>query len=170
MDSISLDAAEVMTGISRRTLWRRVAEGVLVSTEKDARGRTMLALDGLLGSMQDCTGLTFSAQNLAALCQADAGNAQAQADVGAWLYAATAAGNPPPPPSHAAALYWLHLAAEQGNCDAMHWLSTAAAQAHTEQGNHEALMWLAKAAAHGHRIAQAQMQEMLDCAVPRPAP
>lgn len=52
----------------------------------------------------------------------------------------------------------------------MHWLSTAAAQAHTEQGNHEALMWLAKAAAHGHRIAQAQMQEMLDCAVPRPAP
>lgn len=99
MDSISLDAAEVMTGISRRTLWRRVAEGVLVSTDKDARGRTMLALDGLLGSMQDCTGLTFSAQNLAALCQADAGNAQAQADVGAWLYAATAAGNPPPPES-----------------------------------------------------------------------
>lgn len=96
MDSISLDAAEVMTGISRRTLWRRVAEGVLVSTEKDARGRTMLALDGLLGSMQDCTGLAFSAQNLAALCQADAGNAQAQADVGAWLYAATAAGKPPP--------------------------------------------------------------------------
>lgn len=170
MDSISLDAAEVMTGISRRTLWRRVAEGVLVSTEKDARGRTMLALEGLLEPMQDCTGLVFSAQDLAVLCQADAGNDQAQADVGALLYAASAASKaPPPPPSHAAALYWLRLAAEQGNCDAMHWLSTAAAQTHTEKGNHEALMWLAKAAAHGHKIAQAQMGEVLDHCV-RPAP
>ena len=96
MDSISLDAAEVMTGISRRTLWRRVAEGVLVSTEKDARGRTMLALEGLLEPMQDCTGLVFSAQDLAVLCQADAGNAQAQADVGALLYAASAASKAPP--------------------------------------------------------------------------
>ena len=169
MDSISLDAAEVMTGISRRTLWRRVADGALLSTEKDGRGRTMLALAGLLEPMQDCTGLVFSAQDLAVLCQADAGDAQAQADVGAQLYAASSARKAPPPPSHAAALYWLHLAAEQGNCDAMHWLSTAAAQARTEKGNHEALMWLAKAAAHGHRIAQMQMEEMLGRCVP-PAP
>ena len=37
MNTLSLDAAEALTGISRRTLWRRVAEGAFVSGDKDAR-------------------------------------------------------------------------------------------------------------------------------------
>ena len=78
MQSISLDAAEAMTGISRRTLWRRVADGELTSTGKDARNRAVLALEGLQGWMQGHTGLVFSAQDLHRLCQADAGDAQAQ--------------------------------------------------------------------------------------------
>ena len=86
MQSISLDAAEAMTGISRRTLWRRVADGELTSTGKDARNRAVLALEGLQGWMQGYTGLVFSAQDLHRLCQADAGDAQAQVDLGAWLY------------------------------------------------------------------------------------
>ncbi len=85
MQSISLDAAEAMTGISRRTLWRRVADGELTSTGKDARNRAVLALEGLQGWMQGYTGLVFSAQDLNRLCQADAGDAQAQVDLGAWL-------------------------------------------------------------------------------------
>ena len=85
MQSISLDAAEAMTGISRRTLWRRVADGELTSTGKDARNRAVLALEGLQGWMQGYTGLVFSAQDLHRLCQADAGDARQKGGTGLGL-------------------------------------------------------------------------------------
>ena len=160
MQSISLDAAEAMTGISRRTLWRRVADGELTSTGKDARNRAVLALEGLQGWMQGHTGLVFSAQDLHRLCQADAGDAQAQADMGAWLYTSPRA--VPRVENSQPALYWLHLAAEQNHGDAMHWLATVAANTGTQQGHYESLMWLAKAAMQGHPIATAQLQALLD--------
>ena len=160
MQSISLDAAEAMTGISRRTLWRRVADGELTSTGKDARNRAVLALEGLQGWMQGHTGLVFSAQDLHRLCQADAGDAQAQVDLGAWLYTSPRA--VPGVENSQPALYWLHLAAEQNHGDAMHWLATVAANTDTQQGHYESLMWLAKAAMQGHPIATAQLQALLD--------
>ena len=160
MQSISLDAAEAMTGISRRTLWRRVADGELTSTGKDARNRAVLALEGLQGWMQGHTGLVFSAQDLHRLCQADAGDAQAQVDLGAWLYTIPRA--VPRVENSQPALYWLHLAAEQNHGDAMHWLATVAANTGTQQCHYESLMWLAKAAMQGHPIATAQLQALLD--------
>lgn len=160
MQSISLDAAEAMTGISRRTLWRRVADGELTSTGKDARNRAVLALEGLQGWMQGYTGLVFSAQDLNRLCQADTGDAQAQVDLGAWLYTSPRA--VPRVENSQPALYWLHLAAEQNHGDAMHWLATVAANTGTQQGHYESLMWLAKAAMQGHPIATAQLQALLD--------
>ena len=160
MQSISLDAAEAMTGISRRTLWRRVADGELTSTGKDARNRAVLALEGLQGWMQGHTGLVFGAQDLHRLCQADAGDAQAQVDLGAWLYTSPRA--VPRVENSQPALYWLHLAAEQNHGDAMHWLATVAANTGTQQGHYESLMWLAKAAMQGHPIATAQLQALLD--------
>ena len=161
MDIISLDAAEAMTGISRRTLWRRVADGALASGEKDARGRTTVALGGgVLTAIREHTGVDLGAEDLHALLQADAGDADAQADVGALLYTAAAApaGHPG---ARAAALYWLRQAADQNHADAMHWLGTAAAALCTEQGNAEAMMWIAKAAAHSHAIAQQQLDALL---------
>ena len=160
MQSISLDAAEAMTGISRRTLWRRVADGELTSTGKDARNRAVLALEGLQGWMQGHTGLVFSAQDLHRLCQADAGDAQAQVDMGAWLYTSPRAVSRV---GHSqSALYWLHQAAEQNHGDAMHWLATVAANTGTQQGHYESLMWLAKAAMQGHPIATALLSALLD--------
>ena len=92
MNTLSLDAAEALTGISRRTLWRRVAEGAFVSGDKDARGRTTLALDDVLGLMQDYTGVVFSAEDVDVLLQADAGDAEAQADTGGLLSVGGGAG------------------------------------------------------------------------------
>ena len=155
MDTISLDAAEAVTGISRRTLWRRVAEGAFASGDKDARGRTTLALDGVLALMQGNTGMALGADEVRVLRQADAGDAPAQADMGAMLYVAGA---------RQPALYWLHAAAEQGSAEAMQWLGTHHAAAGNAQDDHQALMWLAKAAALGHPVARRQVDGLLGAA------
>lgn len=112
MHTISLDASVAMTGISRSTLWRRVTDGSLAMGEKDARGRATLALDEVLALAE----LPLNAEDVAMLRRADAGEPEAQADVGALCYVGGA---------HKAALYWLTEAAAQGSAEAMQWLATA---------------------------------------------
>ena len=83
------------------------------------------------------------------LCQADAGDAQAQADIGQWFFEAG---------RQSVAVYWFELAAAQGQADAMQCLGQCyAAGAGVARNDNMALMWIAKAAAHGHAIAQRQM-------------
>ena len=91
------------------------------------------------------------------LRQADAGDAPAQADMGAMLYVAGA---------RQPALYWLHAAAEQGSAEAMQWLGTAHAAGGTERDEQLAVMWIAKAAALGHPIAKRQLEGLLQGAKP----
>ena len=56
------------------------------------------------------------------------------------------------------ARYWFQLAADQGDADAMHYLSELYQQGRgVEQCESTAMLWRAKAAAAGHLIAQAQM-------------
>ena len=112
MDMISLDAAVAITGISRSTLWRRVTDGRIGKGGKDARGRALLVLADVLPLAE----VPLSAGDLPVLLQADAGVADAQADMGALFYVAGA---------EKAALYWLNEAAAQGHADAMQWLGIA---------------------------------------------
>lgn len=161
--AISLDAAEVMAGISRRTLWRRVTDGALAIGAKDGRGRATVLLDDVRALIEDNIGLALGGAEAQWLVQADAGDAAAQADIGALLYVESAGGGQA---ALEAALYWLRQAADKGNADAMHWLGTACAAEGSEQGNREAMMWIAKAAAHGHVIAQKQLAAMIDAVVP----
>ncbi len=157
MNSISLDAVAVLTGMGRSTLWRRVAEGGLAKGEKDARGRATLALVDALGLICDAARVTLSDEEVVVLLQADAGDAQAQADMGALLYVASA---------REAALYWLHAAAEQGNAEAMQWLGIVHAAGGGEQGNPLGVMWIARASALGHPIAQRQLDGLLGAVAP----
>ena len=112
MDMISLDAAVAITGISRSTLWRRVTAGRIGKGGKDARSRALLVLADVL----PLTEVPLGASDLPVLLQADAGAAEAQADMGALFYVAGA---------EKAALYWLNEAAAQGHADAMQWLGIA---------------------------------------------
>ena len=158
MNTLSLDAAVALTGISRSTLWRRVTDGVLAKGDKDARGRATLALADVLELLRDA-GLAdaLGTDDLPVLLRADAGDAEAQADVGALLYLAGA---------ERAALYWLNEAALQGSAEAMQWLGTAHAAGGTERDEQLAVMWIAKAAALGHPIAKRQLEGLLQGAKP----
>jgi len=152
MDTLSLDASVAITGISRSTLWRRVTDGTIGRGDKDGRSRAMLALGDVLGLVD----VALGADDVAMLLRADAGEAVAQADMGALFYVAGA---------HKAALYWLNEAAAQGNAEAMQWLGTAYATGGggsvIPKDAHLAIMWLAKAAAHGHAIAAQQVAGLL---------
>ena len=162
MNSISLDAVAALTGMGRSTLWRKAADGVLAKGDKDARGRATLALSDVLGLICDSTGVPFSDDDVAVLLQADAGDAEAQADIGALLYVHAGGGRE-------AALYWLRAAAEQGSAEAMQWLGTAHAASGTERDEQLAVMWIAKAAALGHPIAKRQLEGLLQGATVGPA-
>lgn len=166
MDSISLDAAVAISSISKSTLWRRMTEGFIGKAGKDMRNRAMLVLADVLPLVD--TPKPMADEDIYLLLAADAGAADAQADVGAMFYVA---GN------SKAALYWLHEAAAQDNADAMHWLAIMHAahasdaarpssaeepgsiEASEREGN-LAMMWLAKAATLGHRLAQQQMAQL----------
>lgn len=149
MMGISVESAIAVTELSRRTWWRRIAEGKVKRVADDARGRAMLHWPDVLPNL--C--LELNADDLALLARADAGEAGAQCDIGQLFFGAE---------RQRAALYWFLLAAQQDHADAMQWLGHCyTAGAGVAKDENLGLMWLAKAAAHGHVIAQAQINGLL---------
>jgi hypothetical protein len=146
---ISVEAAIAITGRSRSTWWRRMAKGEATRVADDARGRAMLLWAEVLPQL--CVPL--APDDAALVLQADAGNLDAQNDLG--LIFLTAA-------QPKAALYWFNLAAAQNHPDAMQWLGHCYLCGRgVPQDEHLGLMWLAKAAAHGHVIAQGLMNGLM---------
>lgn len=146
---ISLDAAIVVTGLSKRTLWRRVSDGSISKAGEDNRGRVLLSVEEVVPLMRS----HLSSTDRAVLVEADAGDSDAQADIAAVFH------------SHGCfdvAIYWWRLAADQGHADAMQWLGRCyAAGEGLERNPHLALMWISRAASQGHKIAAAQAAELL---------
>ena len=70
-----------LTGRSRRTWWRRIEAGAVTKLPPDARGRTMLAF----GEVRAAIALVLDDQEADAIVRADAGQASAQAQVGAMF-------------------------------------------------------------------------------------
>lgn len=107
--------------------------------------RSLLVLDDVLALAELC----FDTEERESLLRADQADAGAQTDVGQMLYLRGC---------HAAAVYWLRLAADQGDTDAMQCLGRCyAAGEGVARDENLALMWIAKAAAAGHFIAREQM-------------
>lgn len=158
MDTISLIAAANLTGKTRRTLWRWVAEGKLPRGAGDSQGRSTVSLEHI--KQDACVALNDA--DAAMVMAADRGDANAQNDVGLLLLAAQQGDAKKGEEQESfAALYWFELAAQQNHGDALHWL----ARCHidgigVEKNENLGLMYLAKAAAQGHIISQAQMNDM----------
>lgn len=143
--AISLDTAIIVTGVSKRTLWRRLAEGQITRQDNDIRGRAMLSLEDLAPML--C--VPVEPEDYKLLTEADAGDADAQNDL-AQLF--LDADRPD------IALHWLQLAVDQEHPDAMHNLATLYIKGHgLPQDETLGLMWLAKAASCGHVIAKQQV-------------
>lgn len=149
MEIISLDAAIVITEKSRRTWWRRIAEGAVSRVADDKRGRAMLSWKEVAPFV--C--LPMTSEDLEFLSRADASDAEAQNDIGQLFSTAG---------KHEAAIYWLQLAAQQENPDAMQWLGSCYLSGKgVPKDDYLAVMWIAKAASFGHVIAKAQMDSLL---------
>lgn len=149
--AISVDTAAIISERSKRTWQRRLAEGGVARLADDSRGRSMVRLSDVAPSV--CAPLLSEEMRL--LLEADSGAPAAQRDIG-QVFASHG--------KHEIAMYWLKLAADQGDADAMQCIGAAhAAGAGVEQDNDLAIMWIAKAASHGHQIAQAQTKSLLPC-------
>ena len=91
--------------------------------------------------------------DLAFVLRADAGDAEAQNDIGQLFSIAG---------KHEAALYWLQQATQQGNPDAMQWLGQCYLSGQgVPKDDNLGIMWIAKAASCGHVIAKTQMNALL---------
>lgn len=146
--AISLDAAVIVTGISKRTLWRRLTEGRIARHANDGRGRAMLALEDIASMF--C--VPVNPEDYELFTDADAGNAEAQNDL-AQLF--LEADRPD------IALHWLQLAADQEHPDAMQNLAKLYIKGIGLPKNESlGLMWLAKAASFGHTIASQQLMTL----------
>lgn len=126
MVSITLNTAMSLTGLSKRTLWRRIADGQLRVHDASSGGggrseHTRVLLDDVIA----LSPLRLDDDDCALIAEADAGSVEAQCDLGlllltqnhpseavAWL---TRGGQPDLPRGHAPARALLHRGPRSGS-------------------------------------------------------
>ncbi len=147
MTLISLNTAAQLMGVSKRTLWRRIATGSLpASRSADSQGRTQLSLDDIAGDV----GLPLDGGLVAAIQHADAGQARDQLEL-ALIYLEAGQTDK--------ALSWLQLASNQGDTEAM--LILGETQLQAQGTDYQAgLNWIRRAAIAGHPMALAVMEAL----------
>lgn len=161
MRTLSLPTAIVVSGLSERTLWRRISQGTLTRGEDDERGRATVALSGLRETLP----VILESEEVDLLVEADRGNAEAQNDVALLFMSAKAYGP---------AIYLLELAAKQAHPDAMHWLGRCYVDGIGVQRDEMlGLSWLTRAASAGHVISKEMVGQIIsgamsDRAIKRP--
>jgi TPR repeat protein len=147
--TLSLTTATAITSLSERTWWRRIEQGLIKRGSTASAKKTRLLLSDVLSEVS----ISVTAEDIECILLADTGDAGSQNDLG-QLFSIN--GKPD------AALYWLQQAANQGNADAMQWLSQFYARGESVAIDENlSVMWLAKAAALGHVIAVSQMDGIL---------
>ncbi|MBK1709801.1 tetratricopeptide repeat protein [Marichromatium gracile] len=109
MPLIYLNTAATITGLTRRTLWRYIKDGRLHPVEESGSGKARLDL----GEALALCGAQLDSDEEALVLAADAGEPEAQCDLGVWLLERE---------RPKAARDWFRLAARAGHADAMCWL------------------------------------------------
>ncbi|MCC6200245.1 MAG: sel1 repeat family protein [Moraxellaceae bacterium] len=150
---ISIDATSAITGLSRRTWWRRISTGEVTRVTDDDRGRAML----LWSEVEPRICVPIEPEDKEFILLADAGDAEAQDDIGQLFLMSE---------KYQAAIYWFEQAAQQNNADAMQWLGHCHINGKgVSKDENLGIMWIAKAAALGHVIAQGQMKGLINRAL-----
>ncbi len=144
MSFISLNTAISLIGLSKRTLWRRIAEGALRTQPGIEPGEaTRVALEDVLS----LSPLRLAAEDEALIVDADAGNAEAECDLGLLLLSQDRAPE---------AVRWLARAADRLYPEAMHQLGRCYLVGRGVAADRDAGMsWIGRAAARGHVTADA---------------
>ena len=142
MTLISLNTACLLAGVSKRTLWRRIAAGILPSS----RGTPGLPFTRVeLAEIAADYDIKLEPDDIVAIQQADSGHADAQNEVGILFLEREL-------PEQA--LPWLLMAANQGYPEAMYnigeaFISGIGIPPDPRQG----LDWLRRSAIAGHPLA-----------------
>lgn len=149
MHWISMDTAIRVTGLARRTLWRRVAGHPEWKRNLDEPlQRALIAVDALRSD------LLFNAtdDDLTVLVAADRREPEAMNDLALLLLEAGYAES---------ALEWLRRAADKGHPDAMHWLGRCFISGEgVAADQREGLGWLRRSAEKGHVISARQLEAL----------
>ncbi|WP_018865510.1 MULTISPECIES: tetratricopeptide repeat protein [unclassified Thioalkalivibrio] len=149
MHWISIDTAMRVTGLARRTLWRRVAGHPEWKRNLDEPlQRALIAVDALRSD------LLFDAteDDLAVLVAADRREPESMNDLALLLLEA---GHPE------SALEWLSRAAKKDHPDAMHWLGRCYISGEgCIADRSEGLAWLQRSAKKGHVISARQLDAL----------
>ena len=152
---ISIDTASTITGLSRRTWWRRISAGEITRVADNDRGRAKL----LWLEVAPYICAPIEPEDKAFILLADAGDAEAQDDIGQLFLKSK---------KYQAAIYWFKQATQQNYADAMQWLGHCYINGKgVPQDENLGIMWTAKAAALGHVIAQGQMKVLINRALDR---
>lgn len=143
MPFICLSTAMAITGLSKRTLWRRIGEGRIATDNKPAPGeKTLVDLKDVL----KCASLELNPEEYAIVSDADQGDREAQCNLGLLLMKAGRQDN---------AIHWLALSAKQLHPIAMCYLGK---YHFTDQGversDISSLIWLIQLADAGNLIAK----------------
>lgn len=148
MQPVRFDTASRLTGLSRRTFWRRMADKAEGRGDPDGLPRGTVDLEALRADLP----FAASDADLQRIRHADAGDAEALHDVALMLMEAD---------RFDTALHWLELAAAQNHPDAMHWLGRCHLSGTGVTPNVAiGLSWLARSAAHGHVISTKQLRSL----------
>lgn len=152
MAYITLNTAVSISGLSKRTLWRRIADGQLrvLDVATGAGEHTRVRLDDVVA----LSTLGLEADDRALIAEADGGSAEARCDLALLLLVR----NLP-----VEAVRWFALAAKQNYPEAMHQLGRCYIAGRGVAAN-EALgvEWISRAAALGHSTARPMTRYLMD--------
>ncbi|OOC09719.1 tetratricopeptide repeat protein [Thioalkalivibrio halophilus] len=150
MHWVKLGTGMAVTGLAKRTVWRRVAGRPEWKRNVDEPlQRAQVALEAL---RDDLLLRVEGEDDLAMIVRADQGDADAMTDLALMLRVAG---------EDAAALPWLQKAADAGHPDAMHWVGRAlVAGDGMPPDQARGLEWLQRSADAGHAISRQQVDAL----------
>lgn len=151
MAYITLGTAVSLTGLSKRTLWRRVADGLLPTQGGTDQGEhTRVRLDEILPLSR----LRLEPEDHELIVDADTGVAEAQCDLALEFLVQKLPHE---------AVRWLTLAAKQNYPEAMLQLGRCAIAGYElEPDETQGVMWITRAGALGHSTARHMAQYLMD--------